>query len=62
MAQHLENNLIQGTVELLNGEIFYTLKEAQVVIETGVNTTTPNDHTTLSAIDRRHLKWLYRRK
>ena len=33
MAQPYENNPIHGAVELLNGEVFYTLKEAQVIIE-----------------------------
>ena len=31
--------------ELLNGEIFYTLKEAQIVIEDGGSTTTPSGRT-----------------
>ena len=39
--------------ELLDGEIFYTLKEAQVIIENGGNTTTPRDHTVPWATARR---------
>jgi transposase InsO family protein len=33
--------------ELLNGEVFYTLKEAQIIIEMWKTTTTQNDHTVL---------------
>ncbi len=32
--------------ELLNGEVFYTLREAQILIEKGAATTTPSGHTT----------------
>lgn len=31
--------------ELLNGEVFYSLRDAQILIENGGNTTTPSDHT-----------------
>jgi transposase InsO family protein len=37
--------------ELLNGEIFYTLAEARVLIERGGVTTTLSDRTAASAID-----------
>ena len=39
--------------ECLNGEIFYTLKEAKVVIEQWRNTTTRSDRTHPSATGRR---------
>ena len=37
--------------ELLNAEIFYTLKEAKVLIERCAPTTTPSDHTVHWATD-----------
>jgi hypothetical protein len=40
--------------ELLNGEIFYTLQEAKVVIEGWRRTTTPFAHTHPSATSRPH--------
>ena len=38
--------------ELLNGEIFYSLREAQVAIESGGGITTPSVHTPRSASGR----------
>jgi transposase InsO family protein len=46
-----------GYCESFNGEIFYTLKEAQVIIENWQYTTTPDGRTAHWAIVRRHLKW-----
>ena len=40
--------------ELLNGEIFYTLREAQIVSPAGGATTPPSDLTPRSATGRRH--------
>ena len=40
--------------ECLNGEIFCSLKEAQIIIEAGAITTTPSAHTLRLAIARRH--------
>ena len=42
--------------ELLNGELFYSLKEAQILIENGVFTTTQSGHTVHWAIVRLHRK------
>ena len=42
--------------ELLNGELFYTLREAQVLIEQWRCFTTRNDLTARSATDHPHLK------
>jgi putative transposase len=39
--------------ELLNGEIFYSLREAQIIIERWRNTSTPNDPIVLWAMGRK---------
>ena len=46
--------------ELLNGEIFYTLTEARVLIEACAGITTPSAPIAASAIDHRHRKPLRR--
>ena len=48
--------------ELLNGEIFYILREVQVIIEHWRNHTTRGDHTVRWVIVPQHLKWSYLRK
>jgi hypothetical protein len=40
-------------LEVLNGEIFYSLKEAQIIIEHGESTTTLSDRTRRSTIGHR---------
>lgn len=42
--------------ELLNGEIFATLREAEVVIENCANTTTPSGRTPRQTVDRQRQK------
>ena len=46
--------------ELLNGEVFYTLREAQIIIENGESTTTQRDHTVHWTIARQPLKPSYK--
>src|SRR3712207_6556383 len=43
--------------ELLDGELFYTLREAEVVIESWRRTTTPYAHTPPSAPGRPRRRW-----
>ena len=47
--------------ELLKGEIFYTLAEAQIIIEAGGATTTPSARTHRSATNRRRQRRCYGR-
>ena len=46
--------------ELLNGEIFYTLKEAKILVESGGGITTRCGHIVLLGIGLRHQKSLRR--